>query len=121
MIHDQDLSTPEGYAIAYAAEVLRSGDPIPARDIELFYLLQEECGEVIQERSKLHRSSERANFRKLSDPDGPTVMQRFISEVYDVMTLFSLMSERGYISQEGYDAHRAGKLARLRIYSPEIF
>jgi hypothetical protein len=71
-----DISTVDGYAAAYEIEIARCGAPIPFRDIALFDLVQEECSEVIKERSKLRRSSERAGFRKLSDPNGPTVMQR---------------------------------------------
>lgn len=116
-----DISTVDGYAAAYAIEIARCGDPIPDRDIALFDLVQEECSEVIKERSKLRRSSERAEFRKLSDPDGPTVMQRLASEVYDSMVLFEMLEERGYISREDFERHRATKLDRLRRFSPEIF
>lgn len=113
--------TSESYVAAKAAELARCGPRLEPRDIALFDLLQEECGEVIQERSKLRRSENRPGFRKLSDPNGPTTMQRFSGEIYDMLTLIGIAFERGHLSAEDFAEHRVAKLSKLLIHSPEIF
>lgn len=91
------------------------------RVVELFDLMQEECGEVIQARSKLRRGNDDRQFRAPRNrPDGPTNITLMETEIYDFMTLAFIADKWGVISEGGFFDHLPGKLERLAKYT-DIF
>lgn len=116
-----DLSTDAGYRAAFDEEVARCGDPVDPAILATFDILIEEFSEVIKERSKLQRSANRAGFRKLSEPGGPTVMERLVGECYDVLVLMDMLFAHGVLDKNDFYSHALTKLPRLRRYSPEAF
>ena len=91
------------------------------RVVELFDLMQEECGEVIQARSKLRRGNDDRQFRAPKNrPDGPTNIALMETEIYDFMSLAFIADKWGVISESGFFDHLPGKLERLAKYT-DIF
>lgn len=86
---------------------------------EAFDLLQEECGEVVQARSKLRRGRDNPDFMPPKRrPDGPTNMTEMKTEVMDLMVLIDyLIEDHDLISAEEYQAYKERKVARLKLYT----
>lgn len=86
---------------------------------EAFDLLQEECGEVVQARSKLRRGRDEGDFMPPKRrPDGPDNLTEMKQEIMDFMVIVQfLIDEHDLISEEEYDAHRKVKIERLKRYT----
>lgn len=75
------------------------------REQELFIVLQEECGELVQAIAKLNR------FGK-SDLN----MKNIENEMGDVFALFKLLMEEGYIEPEAIMKAGDRKIQKLKKY-----
>jgi NTP pyrophosphatase (non-canonical NTP hydrolase) len=86
---------------------------------EAFDLLQEECGEVVQARSKLRRGRDEGNFMPPKRrPKGPDNLTEMKTEIMDLMVLIDYLENiHGVITREEYIAHRAVKVERLKRYT----
>jgi NTP pyrophosphatase (non-canonical NTP hydrolase) len=86
---------------------------------EAFDLLQEECGEVVQARSKLRRGRDEGNFMPPKRrPQGPDNLTEMKTEIMDLMVLIDYLENiHGVITREEYIAHRAVKVERLKRYT----
>jgi NTP pyrophosphatase (non-canonical NTP hydrolase) len=87
--------------------------------VEAFDLLQEECGEVVQARSKLRRGRDEGDFMPPKRrPNGPDNLTDMKTEIMDLMVLIDYLREKhNLISAEEYAAYRPIKEERLARYT----
>jgi NTP pyrophosphatase (non-canonical NTP hydrolase) len=78
---------------------------------EALDLLQEECGEVVQARSKLRRFG--PEFRGRGGKAEHTALEEFQREVYDVLILIDYLVDAGYIDKEYWPYYVTEKLDKL--------
>ena len=78
---------------------------------EALDLLQEECGEVIQARSKLRRFG--PEFRGRGGAAKYTASEEFQREIYDVLILIDYLVEAGFIDKDYTGYYESEKLDKL--------
>ena len=86
---------------------------ITRRQQEILDLLQEECGEVIQQVSKIRRFGPDFDCRN----KGETCLSLFQTEVFDALFFIDLLAEEGLIKLQDYDIHAKAKRERLEQWS----
>jgi NTP pyrophosphatase (non-canonical NTP hydrolase) len=93
--------------------------PLHPHVVEAFDLLQEECGEVVQARSKLRRGRDDGDFMPPKRrPKGPDNLTEMKTEIMDLMVLIDYLRENyGLITDEEYAAYRPIKEERLARYT----
>lgn len=79
---------------------------------EALGILQEECGEVIVEASKVKRFGLEGQYN-----DGPTNQERLEKEVGDVLALVDILVEQGVISKLGLAISIEEKKKKLKQWS----
>lgn len=72
-------------------------------EVELLTILMEECGEVIQEASKIIRFG--------ADP------KNLAKEIGDLICMIEILHEQGYFDEEDADEYRNNKREKLAFYS----
>jgi NTP pyrophosphatase (non-canonical NTP hydrolase) len=82
---------------------------------EALDLLQEECGEVIQARSKVRRFG--PDFRKRGGKSETTAHEELQHEVWDLMILLSILEEEGYLNIIPDADYELEKIKRLSIWT----
>lgn len=89
---------------------------ITQRQQELLDLLQEECGEVIQQVSKVRRFG--PDFRCHGGKD-ESCLDLLTTEVYDMIFFVHELVNEGVIPDDpdAYERHRVGKIERLKKWS----
>jgi NTP pyrophosphatase (non-canonical NTP hydrolase) len=98
---------------------MSSGHKLHPHVVEAFDLLQEECGEVVQARSKLRRGRDEGDFMPPKRrPNGPDNLTDMKTEIMDLMVLIDYLREKhNLITAEEYAAYRVIKEERLARYT----
>lgn len=78
---------------------------------EALVILQEECAEVIQVISKMHR------FGADNEYDGVTNRERLTQEIGDVLVLINHLCDTGVVEEESIHRAITKKLKKLKLYS----
>jgi hypothetical protein len=95
------------------------GEPVPStlspKIIEALDLLQEECAEVIQERSKLRRFG--PEFRKRGGKDEHTVHELFQREIWDVLIMIDFLEREGFIDTDYSEYFKSEKYEKLQNWT----
>jgi NTP pyrophosphatase (non-canonical NTP hydrolase) len=81
---------------------------------ETLLILQEECAEVIQAISKIYRFGEETRWPM---EDSASNGECLAMEVGQVMAMFDILIESGYLSDEAVNAARIYKKEKLKIWS----
>lgn len=79
---------------------------------EALVILQEECAEVIQVVSKIHRFG----LDSVS-PTGETNLEMLVREIADVLVLIDYLMQNGIIHEAAIAAHKRKKIERLSNFS----
>jgi NTP pyrophosphatase (non-canonical NTP hydrolase) len=85
------------------------------RVVEALDLLQEECGEIVQARSKIRRFGE--EFRKHGGKSDTTAQEELQHEIWDFMILTYILDYEGYIQVEPSPEYLADKIQRLKEWT----
>jgi NTP pyrophosphatase (non-canonical NTP hydrolase) len=80
---------------------------------EILIILQEECGEVVQDIAKCFRFGP----DQMVHNGNETNLQRLESELGDLQAMIGLLIREGAVSTEGVEAARLRKLEKLRVWS----
>ena len=78
---------------------------------EALVILQEECAEVIQVISKMHR------FGADNEYNGVSNRERLTQEIADVLVLINHLCDTGVVDEQTIHRAMAKKLKKLKLYS----
>jgi len=84
---------------------------ISSRVNEALDLLQEECAEVIQARSKVRRFG--SDFRGRGGKADYTAHEELQREIYDVLILIDFLVEHGYVDKDYTGYYETEKMEKL--------
>lgn len=81
---------------------------------EALDLLQEEAAEVIQQVSKVRRFGDDFRCHGGRDDDCKQLLH---NEIFDMRVILEFLEDQDYFSWDGYEAHKAAKIERLKVWS----